>query len=74
VVADKAEAQVLVRLVGDSAPMKAALREAAAGLAEVDFTLDVPFVRMRAIEGLPIMVAKFSTDIPQLTTGANRCS
>lgn len=67
VVADKAEAQVLVRLVGDSAPMKAALREAAAGLAEVDFTLDVPFVRMRAIEGLPIMVAKFSTDIPQLT-------
>jgi len=67
VVADKAEAQVLVRLVGDSAPMKAALREAAAGLAEVDFTLDVPFVRMRAIEGLPTMVAKFSTDIPQLT-------
>ncbi len=67
VVADKAEAQVLVRLVGDSAPVKAALRQAAAGLAEVDFTLDVPFVRLRAIEGLPTMVAKFSTDIPQLT-------
>jgi acetylornithine deacetylase len=67
VVADKAEAQVLVRLVGDSAPVKAALQQAAAGLAEVDFTLDVPFVRLRAIEGLPTMVAKFSTDIPQLT-------
>jgi acetylornithine deacetylase len=67
VVADKAEAQVLVRLVGDSAPVKAALRQAAAGLAEVDFTLDVPFVRLRGIEGLPTMVAKFSTDIPQLT-------
>ena len=67
VVADKAEAQVLVRLVGDSAPVKAALQQAAAGLAEVDFTLAVPFVRLRAIEGLPTMVAKFSTDIPQLT-------
>ena len=33
VIADKAEAQVLVRLVGDSAPVRAALIEAAAGLA-----------------------------------------
>ena len=67
VVADKAEAQVLVRLVGPSAPVKAMLQRAAAGLAEVEFTLDVPFVRLRAVEGLPTMVAKFSTDIPQLT-------
>jgi acetylornithine deacetylase len=67
VVADKAEAQVLVRLVGPSAPVKAILEQAAAGLAEVNFTLDVPFVRLRAVEGLPTMVAKFSTDIPQLT-------
>ncbi len=47
VIADKAEAQVLVRLVGDSAPVRAALVEAAAGLAEVDFTLEIPFVRLR---------------------------
>ena len=67
VIADHAEAQVLVRMVGDSAPMRAALANAAAGLAEVDFTLDSPFVRMRAIEGLPTMIAKFSTDIPYLT-------
>jgi acetylornithine deacetylase len=67
VIADHAEAQVLVRLVGDSAPMRAALVQAAAGLAEVEFTLDSPFVRMRAIEGLPTMIAKFSTDIPHLT-------
>jgi acetylornithine deacetylase len=67
VVADKAEAQVLVRLVGDSAPVRAALIEAAAGLAEVSFTLDLAFVRLHAIEGLPTMVAKFATDIPMLT-------
>ena len=67
VIADKAEAQVLVRLVGDSAPVKAALLDAAKGLAEVDFTLEIPFVRLRAPEGLPTFVAKFTTDIPQLT-------
>jgi len=67
VIADKAEAQVLVRLVGDSAPLRAALVEAAAGLAEVDFTLEIPFVRLRAVPGLPTMIAKFTTDIPQLS-------
>jgi acetylornithine deacetylase len=67
VIADKAEAQVLVRLVGDSAPVRAALTEAAAGLAEVEFTLEIPFVRLRAVEGLPTMIAKFTTDIPKLS-------
>jgi acetylornithine deacetylase len=67
VIADKAEAQVLVRTVTDSAPVRAALVQVAGGLATVEFTLDTPFVRMRAIEGLPTMVAKFSTDIPALS-------
>ncbi len=67
VIADQAEAQVLVRLVGDSAPVRAALLKAAEGLAEVDFTLEIPFVRMRAVPGLPTMIAKFTTDIPQLS-------
>lgn len=67
VIADKAEAQVLVRLVSDSAPVRAAILEAAEGLADVDFTLEIPFVRLRAPAGLPTMVAKFTTDIPQLS-------
>ncbi|HET7104466.1 MAG TPA: M20/M25/M40 family metallo-hydrolase [Terracidiphilus sp.] len=67
VIADTAEAQVLVRLVGDPAPVRAALLEAAAGLAEVDFTLEIPFVRLCSVEGLPTMIAKFTTDIPQLS-------
>ncbi len=67
VIADKAEAQVLVRLVGDSAPVRSALVRAAEGLAEVDFTLEIPFVRLRAVPGLPTMIAKFTTDIPQLS-------
>jgi acetylornithine deacetylase len=67
VIADKAEAQVLVRTVTDSAPVRAQLTEVAGDLAEVEFTLDTPFIRLRAVEGLPTMVAKFSTDIPQLS-------
>ena len=67
VIADKAEAQVLVRLVGDSEPVRAAMLEAAGDLAEVEFTLEIPFVRLRAVEGLPTMIAKFTTDIPQLS-------
>ncbi|KAA6462173.1 M20/M25/M40 family metallo-hydrolase [Acidobacteria bacterium AB60] len=67
VIADKAEAQVMTRLVGDSAPVRAAILEAASGLAEVDFTLEIPFLRMKEVPGLPTMVAKFTTDIPWLS-------
>ena len=67
VIADKAEAQVLVRLVGDGAPVRAMLQQAAGGLADVEFTLEIPFARLRAVPGLPTMVAKFTTDIPQLS-------
>jgi len=67
VIADKAEAQVLVRTVTPSGPVRAALQQAAEGLADVEFTLDSPFIRMRAVEGLPTMIAKFATDIPHLS-------
>jgi acetylornithine deacetylase len=67
VIADMAEAHVLTRLVGDSAPVRAQILEACAGLAEVDFALEIPFVRLRAVPGVPTMVAKFTTDIPWLS-------
>ena len=67
VIADHAEAQVLIRLVTDSAPVRKMILEAAKGVAEVAFTLDLAFVRLKAFEGMPTMVAKFATDIPELT-------
>jgi acetylornithine deacetylase len=67
VIADHAEAQVLIRLVGSSDETKAAVLKAVDGMAEVDFTLEIPFQRFRAVAGLPTMVAKFTTDIPFLT-------
>ncbi len=67
VIADHASAQVLVRLVGPSDETRAALQAAAAPHAEVEFTLEIPFVRLRALPGLPTMVAAFTTDVPALT-------
>jgi acetylornithine deacetylase len=67
VIADKAEAHLLIRLVGPAEETRAAIIKAVAGRAEVEFSLELPFVRMRAVEGLPTMVAKFTTDIPSLT-------
>jgi acetylornithine deacetylase len=66
VIADAASAQVLIRLVGPSEETRKAVEQAAAGLAEVEFTLEIPFIRMRQIEGLDTMVAAFTTDIPAL--------
>jgi acetylornithine deacetylase len=66
VIADHAEAQVMVRLVGPSEEIRRAIEDAAAGLATVDFALEIPFQRFRAIEGLPTMVAAFTTDVPWL--------
>ena len=45
----------------------ALLERASEGLSDVDFTLEIPFVRLRAVEGLPTMIAKFTTDIPKLS-------
>lgn len=67
VIADKAEAHILTRLVGPSEPVRALILEATNGLADVEFSLDIPFVRLRAVQGLPTMIAKFTTDIPWLT-------
>ena len=67
VIADKAEAHLLIRLVGPSEQTKAAIVAAVAGRARVEFSLELPFVRMRRVGKLPTMVAKFTTDIPSLT-------
>ncbi len=67
VIADKAEAHLLVRLVGPSAGVRAQILQAVGDRCEVDFSLELPFVQMRALEGFDTMVAKFTTDVPSLT-------
>jgi acetylornithine deacetylase len=41
--------------------------DAVGKLADVSFPLEIPFMRMRAIDGMETMVAAFTTDIPALT-------
>ena len=67
VVADKAEAHILVRLVSPAKDIRDAIVRAVNGRCEVDFSLELPFVQMRALDGFEIMVAKFTTDVPSLT-------
>jgi acetylornithine deacetylase len=67
VIADKAEAHILIRLVGPSEETKALIMKTVGDRADVRFTLELPFVRMRRVGTLPTMVAKFATDIPALT-------
>jgi acetylornithine deacetylase len=67
VVADHAEAKLLYRLVGPSEELKTQIQAAVRGLAKAEVTLEIPFVRLGAMEGLPTMTAAFTTDIPALT-------
>jgi acetylornithine deacetylase len=68
VVPDKARAQLLYRLVGSSGQLKRDIVEAVGDLAQVEFVLEIPFVRLRTLDGLPTMVAAFTTDIPALSS------
>lgn len=67
VIADKAEAHLLIRLVGPAEETKQAIVKTVANRADVEFSLELPFVRMRKVGNLPTMIAKFTTDIPSLT-------
>jgi acetylornithine deacetylase len=67
VVADEARAELLVRLVGDPAPLRESFAAAVgrrAGLREV---LCIPAMTFERLEGLATTVVSFTTDIPVLS-------
>jgi len=67
VIPDNARAQLLYRLVGPAEALRNEIVATIGDLAKVDFTLEIPAVRLRTFEGLPTMVAAFTTDIPALS-------
>jgi len=67
VIPDKARAQLLYRLVGPAEQLKREIVQAVDGLAQVEFVLEIPFIRLRTLDGLANMVAAFTTDIPALS-------
>jgi acetylornithine deacetylase len=66
VIPDYAKAHLLYRLVGPSEELRAEIEQKVAGLATAEFVLEIPFVRLRTLDGLPTMLAAFTTDIPWL--------
>jgi acetylornithine deacetylase len=67
VIPDYSHADLLYRLVGPSEDLRQQIVAAAGGNVKVTFPLELPFLRLRAAEGLPTMIAAFTTDIPKLT-------
>ncbi len=67
VIPDYAKAQLLYRLIGPAEELRQKITRAAGDLAKVEFVLEIPFQRLRKIDGLPTMVAAFTTDIPALS-------
>ena len=64
VIADEAHADIMIRLVGDSSETKAALARAVQGLAELREVIEIPALRLNAVDGIPSTVVAFTTDIP----------
>jgi acetylornithine deacetylase len=64
VIADEAHAELMIRLVGDSASTKAALQRAVESHATLNFVLEIPAVHLGSIEGIPTTVVAYTTDIP----------
>src|SRR5581483_45364 len=68
VIPDEARAEIFIRLVCDSTSTKRAMQEAvepwiARGV-ELNFVLEIPAIRLTAVEGLPTTVVAYTTDIP----------
>ena len=67
VIPDYAHADLLYRLVGPSEDLRRQIVETAGDQVKVGFPLELPFLRLRTVDGMPTMIAAFTTDIPKLT-------
>jgi len=64
VIADHAGASVMIRLVDDPEPIRAAVRAACEGLVEAREILCIPAVRLGAVDDFPTTIVAYTTDIP----------
>ena len=67
VIPDQANAQILIRLIGPSEQLRKDIELAIAPDCRCEYALEIPFVKLRTVPGIPTMTAKFTTDIPRLT-------
>jgi acetylornithine deacetylase len=64
VIPGSAQAEIMIRLVGDSTATKNALAEAVKGLGELREVLETPALHLGALEGFETTVVAYTTDIP----------
>jgi acetylornithine deacetylase len=67
VIPDYAHADLLYRLISSPRELRRQILETAGDQVKVTFPLEIPFLRLRTVDSLPTMIAKFTTDIPALT-------
>ena len=67
VIPDYAHADLLYRLIGPSEALRQKIVATAGDAVKVTFPLEIPFLRLRTVDGLPTMTAAFTTDVPFLT-------
>lgn len=66
VVAPSAQAELLLRLVGDAEPIRQAIRDAAGDQVNVAFPLEIPVLRSHPLEGVPTTTVAYGSDLPFL--------
>ncbi len=64
VIPDEARAEIFIRLVCDSESTRDAIRDAVGDKVGLNDVLEIPAIRMAAVEGLPTTVVAYTTDIP----------
>lgn len=64
IVPDEASAEVMIRLVGDSAEIKRAVAKAVEGRAEAGEVLEIPALQLGSLPGIETTVVAYTTDIP----------
>lgn len=67
VIPDYAKAQLLYRLVGPADELKKRIVAAAGPKVQVQFVLEIPFVKLHTFPSLATTTAAFTTDIPALS-------
>jgi len=67
VIPDYAHADLLFRLVGPTKELREQILATAGDQVKITFPLELPFLRLRTVDGLPTMIAAFTTDIPKFT-------
>src|SRR5688572_2026177 len=61
-----AEAEMMIRLVGDVEPVKTIIRDWAKGRAEVEFGSHIPSQRFHVVDGFDVAPVAYTSDIPLL--------